>query len=574
MSAPRLLLVVVLLLGSCTSTKKNVVVAPSTGPKDSENSEEATTSRSDTWTLSGLAQGAKLLGNMGQVHRSVSHREPEAQALFDQGLALTYGFNHDEAARSFARAAEIDPSCALCFWGIAYALGPNYNMPVLKERARVSWDALKQAERVAGANASAVEQALIAALAKRYDGPKWIDPVSMQRYNEAYAGAMREVAAQYPTDFDVQTLYAESLMNLNPWHLWTNTGEPGEHTEEIVQRLEHVLANEPDHAGANHLYIHAVEASKAPERALPSATKLAGLVPGAGHIVHMPAHIYQRVGRYADAADANRRAIVTDTAYLEQVTPIGYYPFYLAHNYGFLAFAASMQGRSQEALEAARFSAENIPVDMVCGMPGMDFFLSAPLFVMVRFGRWDDILSAPKPDAKHAVLLGLWHHAQGMARASKGDPSAALEHAETIRQIERSLPSELMADQNEAQQVLLVAAKVVEARAAEAAKQPGALALWREAVALEDELTYAEPDDWFYPLRHYLGAALVDAGQAGEAEAVYRKDLEEHPHNGWALFGLSRALTQQKKAKQAAEAHRAYEVAFQDSDVKLTRSAF
>lgn len=586
----RSVLVLVVLLCGCARNSKSPASAVPPAPQQSRANRDdvkvsdveasdvdvsdVEASRSGTWTLSGLAQGAKLLNNMGDVQRPVSHKNPEAQALFDQGLALTYGFNHDEAARSFARAAEIDPTCALCFWGIAYTLGPNYNMPLLEERAQVSWEALKEAERTAVLHASPVERALIAALSKRYDGPKWIDPVSMQRYNEAYALAMRDVAKAYPDDFDVQTLYAESLMNLQPWHLWTQAGEPGEHTAEIVQVLERVLANAPQHAGANHLYIHAVEASKAPERALPSAIKLPGLVPGAGHIVHMPAHIYQRVGRYADAAEANRKAIVTDKAYLDEMTPIGYYPFYLAHNYGFLAFAATMLGRSQEALEAARVSAQNMPHDMVCGMPGMDFFLSAPLFVMVRFGLWDQILNEPKPDAKHAVLLGLWHHAEGMARAGKGEVSAAIEHAEAIRELEQSLPNELRADQNSAHQVLLVAAKVVDARAAEVAKKPSALALWREAVALEDALSYAEPDDWFYPVRHYLGAALLDAGKAQEAEAVYRRDLEEHPHNGWALFGLSRALEQQKKTKQAKEAKQAYESAFRDADVKLARSAF
>lgn len=521
-----------------------------------------------------MTEGAKLFGNLGKVHRSVSHRVEEAQSLFDQGLALTYGFNHDEAARSYARAAELDPTCALCFWGVAYTLGPNYNMPMLPDRARAAWDALQAAQKVAQASASPVEQALIAALAKRYKGPEWVDPVSMQSYSLAYALAMRDVAAHFPDDLDVQTLYAEALMDLNPWKLWTPTGEPTEHTEEIVQLLERVLTKSPDHVGANHLYIHAVEASKTPERGLASAGRLGALVPGAGHLVHMPAHIYQRVGRYADAAESNRRAIDVDRSYLKATTPPGYYPFYLGHNFGFLAFAASMQGRSAEALQASRESATSIPKDVVCGMPGMDFFLSEPLLVMVRFGRWDDILAEPKPDPKYLVLVGLWHHAQAMALASKGQREKASEHVMAIRDIAQRLPPDMMADLNSAKAVLEVAAKVADARIAEAAKDPVALVLWQEAVALEDQLAYSEPADWFYPVRHYQGAALLDAGQFAEAEAVYRKDLEENPGNGWALFGLSQALQAQKKKQPAKDAEKAYKEAFKDADITLTRSAY
>ena len=245
--------------------------------------------------------------------------------------------------------------------------------------------------------------------------------------------AMRDVAAHFPDDLDVQTLYAEALMDLNPWKLWTPAGEPTEHTEEIVKTLERVLTKAPEHVGANHLYIHAVEASKTPERALPSADRLGALVPGAGHLVHMPAHIYQRVGRYSDAAESNRRAIDVDRELPEGHHAAWLLPFYLGHNYGFLAFAASMQGRSAEALEAARQSATSIPKDVVCGMPGMDFFLSEPLLVMVRFGLWDEMLKEPKPDPKYQVLVGLWHHAQGMALAAKGERDKAAEQAVAIR---------------------------------------------------------------------------------------------------------------------------------------------
>lgn len=530
------------------------------------------------WTLDGLAEGAQLLGDLGQVERKVTTQSAEAQAFFDQGLALAYGFNHDEAARSFAHAAALDPGCALCFWGIAYTLGPNYNVPMLPERAQAAWQAI-QAAQAAAASATPIEQGLIGALAKRFKGPAWLDPAAMAPLNLAYAEAMREVAKRYPEDHDVQVLFAEALMNLNPWKLWTPQGEPAEGTARIVSTLEFVLARDPRHAGANHFYIHAVEASKTPERALPSADRLASLIPGAGHIVHMPAHIYQRVGRYADASKANQRAAEVDQAYLARVTPPGYYAMYTAHNYGFLAYSASMEGKSAEALEASRKSAQNMPRDLVCGMPGMDFFLSEPLLVMVRFGRWEELLEEPEPEAKYPVLVGLWHHGRGMALAATGEAEQAKAEAQAIRNIAAGVPPELVADMNSAQAVLELAAKVVDARAAEALKDPSAIALWEAAVAMEDGLSYAEPADWFYPTRHYLGSALLDAGNAAAAEAVFRADLERNPHNGWALFGLSQALLAQaaqspEKKKAFKEADKAFKRAWKNADIKLERAAF
>jgi tetratricopeptide (TPR) repeat protein len=390
---------------------------------------------------------------------------------------------------------------------------------------------------------------------------------------------MREVAKRYPEDHDVQVLFAEAMMNLNPWKLWTPAGEPAPGTPPIVSTLEFVLMRDPQHAGANHFYIHAVEASKTPERALAAADRLPGLMPGAGHMVHMPAHIYQRVGRYADASKANRRAAEVDEAYLKRVTPPGYYPMYTAHNYGFLAYSASMQGKSAEALDASRRSAQNMPRDLVCGMPGMDFFLSEPLLVMVRFGRWEELLKEPKPDAKYPVLVGLWHHGQGMALAATGKAEQAKAEAQAIRKLAASLPQELLAGLNSGKAVLELAAKVVDARSAEALKDPAAIGLWESAVVLEDSLAYSEPADWFYPTRHYLGAALLDAGSAEAAEAVYRADLEHNPNNGWALYGLSKALAAQsaqqpQKKKAQKETERSFKRAWKDADVQLSRSAF
>ncbi|HEX6239847.1 MAG TPA: hypothetical protein VFZ61_03090, partial [Polyangiales bacterium] len=290
--------------------------------------------------------------------------------------------------------------------------------------------------------------------------------------------------------------------------------------------------------------------------------------------VHMPAHIFQRVGRYADASQANRAAVEADRAYISALPPLGYYPFYLAHNFGFLAYSAAMQGRSADALAAARESARSMPMDVVCGMPGMDFFLSEPLLVMVRFGKWEELLVEPPPEARHAVLTGLYHHAQGMALASTGKLPEAQARVAQIRAIEAGLPPDMLADLNSARGILALSAKVVEARVAEANDQQAALALWQEAIQLEDALQYAEPADWFYPTRHYLGALQLELGRAREAEATYRADLERNPENGWALFGLWQALAKQKKNRESKQVEARFREAFRASDFALTRSAF
>lgn len=350
----------------------------------------------------------------------------------------------------------------------------------------------------------------------------------MQPFNVALAEAMDDVATRFPDDLDVQTLAAEARM---------------------------------------------MEASREPAKALPSAEWLPTLVLGAGHLVHMPAHIYQRVGRYADASRANQAAVEVDAAYLAKVQAPGYYPMYKAHNHGFLACSAAMQGNAALALSAARRAASTMPRDLVCGMPGMHFFLSEPLLVLVRFGRWDDVLREAPPDAKYPVLTALHQHARGMALASTGKLDEARAAAQTIRAIRDELPEALIAGLNAGRLVLDVAAESVEARIAEAAHAPDAITRWQAAVKREHELAYNEPAAWFYPLRHYLGAALLDAGRAAEAEAVYREDLVRHPHNGWALFGLAKALGAQHKPTQR-ETERLFEAAWQDADVKLTRSAF
>ncbi|QSQ27654.1 hypothetical protein JY651_23300 [Pyxidicoccus parkwayensis] len=523
-------------------------------------------------TLSSLAEGAILFDNLGTWHRPVTTTSKEAQAYFDQGLRLAYAFNHDEAARSFARAAQLDPTCAMCFWGVALVLGPNYNVPMLPDRAAVAWEGVRKAQALAP-RVTPVEQALIGAVSRRYAGPEPRSPVEMKPFSEAYANAMRDVARRFPEDLDVQVLFAESLMDLNPWKLWTLDGKPAPGTEEIVSRLESVLAREPNHPGANHYYIHAVEASGHPERALPSARRLPGLMPGAGHVVHMPAHIYQRVGMYAEASEANRRAVAADEAYLRQVKPIGYYPMYLAHNWGFLAFSASMEGRGEESVRAARASASVLPPEMLGMMPGMDFFVSEPLLAMVRFGRYDELLAEPRPDAKYPVHLGLWLHAHGLALAAKGRfDEARADHDELVK-LAAGAPADLPAGNNTARDVLNVAALVLEASLAERQRHSDALERWDAAVKAADTLAYSEPSDWFYPVRHYQGAALLDAKRWKEAEAVYREDLRRNPGNGWALFGLAQALEGQGRSAEAAQVRQQFEKAWAHADFRLTRTA-
>jgi len=520
-----------------------------------------------------LAQGAQPFDDLGTLSRPVGTSSAEAQRYFDQGLRLAYGFNHDEATRSFARAAELDPGCAACLWGVAWTLGPNYNVPMLADRAQAAWDAL-QAARERASRARPVEQALITALATRHQGPQPLEPPGQQPLNEAFAGAMREVAKGHPDDDDVQVIFAESLMDVNPWQLWTLDGKPAPGTEEIVATLERVLSRNSLHPGANHYFIHAVEASTSPERAVASAERLPALMPAAGHIVHMPAHIFQRVGRYADASEANRRAIRADEAYLARTRAPGYYPMYLGHNHGFLAYSASMLGRSEESLRAARAATRALPPEMLDMMPGMDFFASEPLLVMVRFGKWKELLAEPRPPAKYPTLTGLWLHAQGMALASTGKTRQAEATMRELRALATQLPPDLLAGHTPSPAICRLGADAIEARIAERARRwKPAIAAWQRTVVQEDGFAYDEPADWFYPMRHYLGAALLEARKPKEAEAVYREDLRRNPNNGWALYGLASSLAAQARKDEAAAARERFEAAWKEADIKLTRTA-
>ena len=520
-------------------------------------------------TLATIAEGAAPMANLGTLQRSITTSSKEAQIYFDQGLRLTFAFNHDEAARSFAKAAQLDPKCASCFWGVALVLGPNYNVPMLADRFPAAWQALQQAQKHAG-EATPVEQALIGALGKRYPGAEPLDPEAMGPYNQAYADEMAKVAAAYPADDDVQLLYAESLMDLRPWRLWTHDGKPAPDTELIVKTIETVLARNADHPGANHYYIHAVEPSPKPEKAVKAADRLASLMPGAGHIVHMPSHIYQRVGRYADAAQANRDATAVDLAYIDRAPKWGYYPMYLVHNLGFLSYATSMEGRQTESLDAARESAKNFPPRMLKMMPGMDFFISEPQLVMVRFRRWDDILAEPRPDDDFPTLTGLWLHAHGMANAATGKLDAAAGDLAELKALRDTVGADVKATNNSARDILNTSVAVLEAAVAQTRGDANRHDLWAEAVKLQDAMVYAEPADWFYPVRHFQAAALLEDKKFKQAEAVYRADLKANPENGWALWGLTQALKGQKKTGEARKVEARFKKAWKNADYTLT----
>jgi tetratricopeptide (TPR) repeat protein len=564
-----LVMVSVVLLG-CGSKAKQPVAAPHDEHAAMPMAHDA--AGPPPLTLDDIAKGAALLPDLGEHHRAITTRVPEAQAYFDQGLRLIYGFNHDEAARSFAKAAQLDPTCASCFWGVALVVGPNYNVPMLPDRFAAAWDAVQKA-RANAPSATPVEQALIAALAKRYPGAEPKDPGAMQPYNQAYADAMADVATKFPADLDVQVLRAESLMDLNPWRLWSSDGKAAPGTDAIVATLESVLAKDPKHPGANHYYIHAIEASQHPEKAVPSAERLASLIPNAGHIVHMPAHIFQRVGRYAEAAETNRRAIQVDLGYIAKAPPWGYYAMYLVHNYGFLSYAASMEGRSQESIQAAKDSAAHFPAPMLEMMPGMDFFVAEPQLAMVRFGAWQDILAQKRPDAKYPTLTALYLHAHGLASAATGDLATAEKDLAEIEKLGTTIPADVAPGQNTAREIIGVSAAVLRAAIAQKRKDPKTDELWAAAVALEDKLSYSEPNDWFYPVRHFQGSSLIAGKKFKEAEAVYRADLVKNPNNGWALFGLAEALRGENKTADAAKVDAQFAKAWANADIKLTASA-
>jgi len=520
------------------------------------------------------AKGARIFEGLGNFHRKIATKSPEAQQYFDQGMRFLWAFNHDESTRSFARAAQLDPDCAPCYWGVALTVGPNYNLPVMAPpRAQVAFKQLTKAQDVA-ARASPADRALISALAKRYPNAQPLDPSNSAPVLTAYSQAMNAVAKQFPGDLDVQTLYAESKMNLNAWKLWTPEGKPTPGTEEIVATLESVLKRDPHHPGANHYYVHTLEASPDPGKAVAAAERLRGMMPAAGHLEHMPAHIMQRVGRYEEAAEANRKGAAADKSYFTKTAPPDYYAMYTGHNYQFLAYSAAMEGRKAETLAAVRNSRETIPDEMLLGMPGFDWPLAAEYAATVRFGLWEDMIAKPAPNPKLPALTGGYLYGRGVALASTGRVAEAQATLAQLQRLAASLPADALAGFNSARDVLAVATAVVQARIASAGHHPDeSVSLLRQAVSMEDGLAYDEPKDWFFPVRQLLGAELMAAGRAAEAEEVYRKDLELNPANGWSLFGLQTALRAQNKTDAADKAEREFHAAWKNADVTLTSSA-
>ncbi len=515
----------------------------------------------------------------GQHHHPIRTSNPEAQRAFDQGMAQAYGFNHEAAIRSFERASELDPNAAMPHWGRAWALGPNYNLDIDDPRAKAAYEAISKARALAssgapGAAASDIELAYIEALAVRYSADMKADRAALSR---KYSAAMGELSGRHPDDLDAAALYAESLMNLTPWKLWTLDGKPTAHTEQIVSILESVLQRNPNHLGANHFYIHAVEASRSPARALPSATRLAALAEQSGHLLHMPAHIYARTGDHAAAAAANAAGTDADRRYLA-TDPRGLYGMmYYSHNLHFLADSHMMQGRFGDAQQAAARVAEHLGPHAAM-MPMIESMIVTPVNTLMRFGRYAEILALVEPPAERPVQRA-WHRfARGIALAKTGKADAAATEQEILASAVAAVPDSALfggTGLTSARSVLDIASLVLDARIARARNESDrAITLWQRAVAAADPLPYDEPPIWFYPIRESLGAALLAANRAADAERVFRDDLERHPRNPRSLFGLQAALARQGKETDAAWVKREFDQAWKNADSKLILEDF
>ncbi len=526
--------------------------------------------------LADWSRGAQIFDGLGTYHRRISTSSPAAQRYFDQGMRLLWGFNHDESTRSFAQALALDPSCAMCAWGVALTVGPNYNLPMLAQpRAKVAFEATGRAQHLAG-SATPVEQALIAALALRYPNAQPLDPQSASPVLTSYAGAMRTVARRFPDDLDVQTLYAEAMMNVHAWKLWNADGTPAPGTTDIVATLESVLKRNPMHVGALHYYIHAIEASPHPKQGLAAAARLRNLAPAAGHLVHMPAHILQRVGRYEEAAEANRKGAAADEAYLAKTGPLDYYPtMYVSHNYQFLAYSAAAEGREAETLDAVQRSRTSVSDAMLKGMPGMDWYVAELYTAPVRFGKWDALLAEAPPAPDLPGLVGGYLYATAVALAAENRITEARARLGQLDTLIAGLPVDLPAGQNTLRDVLAVGRHLVAARIAMAeGHREEALRELEDGVRLEDALGYDEPSDWFFPVRHLLGAELMHDGKFQDAERVYREDLERHPDNGWALFGLQQALKAEGRVAEAHAAAARFQEAWRHATISIGATAF
>ncbi len=515
---------------------------------------------------------APLLDGLGRHHHKVTTASKDAQRYFDQGLTLCFAFNHPEAIRSFREAARLDPDCAMAHWGIAFAYGANINMPMPDEAVPKAYAALARAVELAP-KATPNEQAYVRALRKRYAEKPQKDRAPLDR---AFADAMREVAKEHPDDLDAAVLFAEALMDTMPWAYWTEDGKPKPETEEALAALERVLGRSPNHAGACHYYIHAVEASPHPERGLAAAHRLRDLVPGAGHLVHMPSHIYLRVGQYHEASACNERAVAADEAYITRHKVKTHYAgMYYPHNMQFLSYSTAMEGRGGDSVRVARKVGAGVSDEDAMHMPMAQWLKATPLLALARFGRWDEVLKEPKPDEELLYVTAMWRHARGLAFARTGKPDEAAREAAELEKIARDKELEPLELPNfPGASLVKLANTVLAAEVAGARGERDVLVRGlEEAVRMQDKLPYMEPPYWYFPLRQRLGAALVEAGRAADAEKVYREDLRRNPENGWSLFGLLQCLRAQGKA-EAADADRRFREAWRYADVTLTASSF
>ena len=515
--------------------------------------------------------GAPVFTGLG-VHSMKVTATPEAQKFFDQGVNLVFGFNHAEAIRSFREAARLDPNCAMCWWGVSFALGSNINLPMPDDAVAPAWAALKNAQMLAP-KAPAREQAYIAALSKRYSAD-----IKANRglLNEAFAQAMKELAAAYPDDLDAQTFWAEAMMDTQPWDYWQADGKTAKgHGGEIVADLEKIIARAPNHPGALHLYIHAVEASTTPERAEPAADRLLVLMPGAGHVVHMPSHIYYRVGRYADAAASNEKAALVDEAYIAACKAQGFYPAgYYGHNIHFLWTSSEMEGRYQAAIDASRrlvkaVDAPNLSKEMSIA----ELYNFTPVVTYLRFGRWAEVLAEPAPDKLLILDTAMWWYARAFAHANTGDLKAAAADRAELAKLQKAKLEKYAAWGVPAPGMIAVAIASVDGEIArKSGDLPGAIAHFRKAADAQHALPYTEPAYWHRPVSHLLGAALLEARQYAEAEVVYRTSLKIYRDDGWALMGLSKALEAQGKRDEAAQVSARFTEAWRRADTKIDSS--
>ena len=518
---------------------------------------------------------APVLDGLGDYQFQITTKSSESQQFFNQGLNLTYAFNHSEALRAFKEAVRLDPDNAMAYWGWALVLGPNLNLPMMPYVASQAHGAIQHAVKLKD-RVSEKERGFIEALSRRYSETAEEDRSPLDR---AYADAMKELAARYPDDLDAATLYAAALMNLSPWDYWNLDGSPKQNTEEILATLQSVVDREPRHAGALHYYIHTVEA-RHPERGEKHADMLGGLMPGAGHLVHMPSHIYMRVGRFADSYEANRLAVLADESYITQCRAQGIYPLnYYPHNIHFMAWSAMVLGRPAEALESARKIVDRVPAELSSNKNVWalyETFLSQPTFVMVRFGMWDEMISEPQPDADSRFMMGIHHYGRALAFVHTGELGEARKELRPLAEARRAMSEvEHYIGFGTAKKLLTIAEEIVrgEIAYAEGYTLEGVAHLER-AVRLEDGLLYNEPPDWYFPVRHFLGATLLDMGRPEEAEVVYAADLRKNPENGYSLFGLYTALEAQGKGADAAAVKQRFERIWADADHVLTSSRF